>query len=234
MNCIIIDDEPIARRGMKRLVENDSRLDLRGVFSNADEAADFLAGNPIDLVFLDIQMPGTTGIEFARQIPDRTLIIFTTAYSEYAADSYEVDAMDYLVKPIDTARFSKAVTKAADYIALLRNQADEDEPARPASDYIIIKADRRYHRISHDDITYIEGLKDYVIIHLTDRRVVTRMTVKAMEEALPSDKFLRVNKSNIVNVKAVDSFDNNDVLIGDTEIVIGLAYRDNVIGRLLK
>lgn len=235
MKCLIVDDEPIARRGLKRLVDANPKLELCAMAADASEAAAYMAANPVDLVFLDIQMPGLTGIEFARQIPHDTLVIFTTAYSEYAVESYQVDAVDYLLKPIDPERFERAVNKAADYHTLLLKEARDAEMAKSAAEFIIVKADRRYHRVMYADILYVEGLKDYVIIHLNDgRRLVTRMTIKAMEETLPPDMFLRVNKSNIVRISAVDSFDSNDVFIRDTEFSIGLAFRDNVLKKLLQ
>lgn len=235
IKCLIVDDEPIARRGLKRLVDANPQLELSGMAASAEEAAALMADDPVDLVLLDIQMPGLTGIEFARQIPHDTLVVFTTAYSEYALESYQVDAVDYLLKPIDPARFDRAINKAVEYHELLVKGRDDAEEAKSATDFIIVKADRRYHRVMYGDILYIEGLKDYVIIHLNDgRRLVTRMTIKGMEECLPGDTFMRVNKSNIVNIGAVDSFDNNDVFVRDAEIAIGQSFRDTVLERLLK
>lgn len=235
INCIIVDDEPIARRGMKRLVEAHPQLNLLAALDSAEAALDFIATNDTDLIFLDIQMPGLDGLSLARRLPERTMVIFTTAYSDYAVDSYSVDAIGYLLKPIDRALFEKAVGKAVDYAVLLSRASGETADVRPAADYVIVKADRRFHRVPHADIRYVEGLKDYVILYLSEgRRIVTRATVKGMEEMLPSGMFLRVNKSNIVNLGAVDSFDSNDVFIGDTEISIGAVYRDSVTSRLLK
>lgn len=233
MNCIIIDDEPIARRGMARLVGNDSRLELKGSFASVEEGAAFMAENPVNLVFLDIRMPGMSGLDFARRIPEQTLVIFTTAYSEYAVDSYEVDAIDYLVKPIDPARFERAVGKAVEYKELLSRIPAEAAGKASSPEHILLKADRRYHRVPYDAILYVEGLKDYVIVHLDGRKIVTRMTIKGMEELLPAPLFVRVNKSYIVRLNAVDSFDSNDVFVGDTEIAIGAVYREAVLSRLL-
>lgn len=233
MRCIIVDDEPIARKGMRRLIDRHGGLEILEMFGNAADAEKFMSCNQVDLIFLDIEMPGTTGIEFAARIPRECMVIFTTAYSEHALESYQVDAVDYLVKPIDPARFEKAVEKAELYRRLLiqadRNAAVPD--VRP--EFIIVKADRKYLRIRVEDILYVEGLKDYLVIHLTDRKIVTRMTVKAMEEELPGEDFIRVNKSYIVNICKIDAFDNNDIMIGQTEISIGLSYRDSVISRLL-
>ena len=234
MKCIIIDDEPIARKGMKRLVDSRNELELLASFGNAETAEEFLEDNDVDLIFLDIEMPEINGIEFASRIPRECLVIFTTAYSEYALDSYEVEAIDYLVKPIDPARFNRAVDKAISYHALLDSASvSAGEPAVGVADHIIVKADRRYVKINLDDIVYIEGLKDYVIIHLPEKRVVTRLTLKGIEEVIPASGFIRVNKSYIVSRDRIDSFDSNDVFIGDTEISIGASYREAVLSSLL-
>lgn len=234
MKCIIIDDEPIARKGMKRLVDSRNELELLASFGNAETAEEFLEDNDVDLIFLDIEMPEIKGIEFAGRIPRKCLVIFTTAYSEYALDSYEVEAIDYLVKPIEPARFNRAVDKAISYHALLDSASvSAGEPAVGVADHIIVKADRRYVKINLDDIVYIEGLKDYVIIHLPEKRVVTRLTLKGIEEVIPASGFIRVNKSYIVSRDRIDSFDSNDVFIGDTEISIGASYREAVLSSLL-
>lgn len=232
MNCIIIDDEPMARKGMKRLVETRRDLHLAAMFDSSEAAIEWLQENCADLIFLDIEMRGLNGIEFARSLPLKSMVIFTTAYSEYALDSYEVEAIDYLMKPIDPTRFNKAVDRAVVYKGLLEevNEPNTD----PALDFIIVKADRKYVRVRLSDILYVEGLKDYVIIHVTDRKVITRMTVKAMEDMLPRKSFLRVSKSYIVNRDKIDSFDNNDVFIGEAEISIGISYKESVLNRLLK
>lgn len=233
MKCLIVDDEPIARRGMQRLVGRHNDMEICATLSSAEEACNFLKANDIDLVFLDIQMPGMTGMEFARLLPDKTMAIFTTAYSEYAVEGFEVNAIDYLVKPIDPHRFDKAVQKARDYAALLAASTESADNAKVADDYLIVKVDRKYVRVRFSDILFIEGLKDYVIVHTSDRKFITRLTVKGMEEMLPASNFMRVNKSYIANVDAIDSFDNNDIFIGDLEIAIGQSYKDGVLKRLL-
>lgn len=139
MKCIIIDDEPIARRGMKRLVESHPGLELAGMLDSAEAAIDFLSGNDVDLLFLDIQMPGMTGMELARRLPEKTMVIFTTAYSDFALESYEVDAVDYLMKPIDPMRFSRAVAKAEECASLIAGSSRDMGEARPAPDFIIVK-----------------------------------------------------------------------------------------------
>lgn len=231
MKCIIIDDEPIARKGMKRLIEFHSDLELTASLDSAESAEAWLSENQADLIFLDIEMPGMNGIEFARKLPEKCMVIFTTAYSDYALDSYEVEAIDYLVKPINKDRFNRAVARAVTYKNLVDltvvNSIDSD------LEYIIVKSDRKFVRIRLDDILYIEGLKDYVIIHLLDKRVITRMMVKSMEEMLPKNKFIRISKSYIVNKQKVEAFDNKDVNIGSTELAIGLSYREQVLNTLL-
>ena len=222
----------MARKGMKRLVDSRPELSLIAMLDSAEAASDWLAQNEADLIFLDIEMPGINGIEFARSLPPQSMVIFTTAYSEYAIDSYEVEAIDYIMKPIDPARFNKAVDRAIAYKALIDESEEKADSGDP--DFIIVKADRRYVRVRLSEILYVEGLKDYVIIHLKDRKVVTRMTIKTMEEMLPGKMFLRVSKSYIVNRERIDSFDSNDVFIGETEIGIGISYKESVLNALLK
>lgn len=239
MNCIVVDDEPLAREAMKLLIEESGRLQLIGSFNSAATASDFMEQNVVDLVFLDIQMPGITGIEFARTISKRTLVIFTTAYTEYALDSYEVDAIDYLIKPVEAERFLKAVDKALSYHSLLlKEEKDEKEGKETqeekeametivAAEYFFVKAERRYFKVNYSDILFIEGLKDYVILQLNDQRIITRMSLKAIFDLLPKSLFLRVNKSYIVNTNYIESFDNNDIFIKSYEIAIGNSYRDD-------
>ena len=247
MNCIIVDDEPLAREAMKLLIEESDNLQLIGSFNSAATASDFMEQqgvdlvflniqknqidslllHKVDLVFLDIQMPGITGIEFARTISKKTLVIFTTAYTEYALDSYEVDAIDYLIKPVEAERFQKAVDKALSYHSLLLKEEKEAIETIVAAEYFFVKAERRYFKVNFSDILFIEGLKDYVILQLNDQRIITRMSLKAIFDLLPKSIFLRVNKSYIVNTDHIESFDNNDIFIKSYEIAIGNSYRDD-------
>jgi DNA-binding LytR/AlgR family response regulator len=189
--------------------------------------------NPVDLVFLDIQMPGASGIEFARSIPKTTLVIFITAFTEYALDSYEVDAVGYLVKPVEPAKFRKAVEKALAYHSLL---LDEEKKAveNIGNEYIFVKSDRRYFKVNLKDILFIEGLKDYVVIQLDGKRIITRMSLKSIQELLPQSTFLRINRSYIINREQIDSFDNNDVFIKSYEIAIGNSFRESFFEELMK
>lgn len=223
MNCIIVDDEPLAREAIEALVLRHGGLTVAGQFNSARAAAEFMARNAVDLVFLDIRMPGMTGLELARMIPRTTLVIFTTAFGKYAVESYEVEAVDYLVKPVEQARFDKAVDKAIGYHALL---VSEEQPG-DAPDFVFVRSERRYVRVDFRDVLFVEGLKDYVIFQRTGDRVITKMTMKAVEELLPQG-FIRVNRSYIVNRDRIDSLDANDIFIGSHEIPIGESYRDAV------
>lgn len=233
MKCIIVDDEPIARKGVKKLVDQISQLELLDSFGSAEAAAEYIQTTEVDLIFLDIQMPGINGMEFARSIPKHTLIIFTTAYSEYALDSYEVDAIDYLVKPIDPAKFRKAVDKAITYHSLLLDE-EKKTVEDVEDDCIFVKSDRRYFKVNLKDILFIEGLKDYVIIQMDGQRIITHLSMKTMHNLLPQRTFLRINRSYIVNRNHIDSFDNNDVFIKQHEIAIGNSYRDAFFEELMK
>ena len=222
MNCLIVDDEPLARIGMERLIRQYSLLKLLGSFKNTAGIADFLKKNEVHLLFLDIEMPGVNGLEFARTLSEQTLVIFTTAYSQYALDSYEVDALDYLVKPITPERLKKAGAKAESYHQLLSQQKTDCESTD--TQYINIRANRRNYRIAHSDILYIEALKDYVIIHTFTDKYITWINLKNIHSQLPSALFVRVNKSCVVNVQHISSYTHQFVCIGETEIPIGRAY----------
>jgi DNA-binding LytR/AlgR family response regulator len=225
MNCIIVDDEPLAREGIRLLVSNNQQLTLMGAFSSALAAGDFLTGNKVDLIFLDIQMPGINGITFAKTVPSNTLVIFTTAFSEYALDSYEVDAIDYLVKPVVGERFQKAVQKALSYHSLLEMTDNSNEIETFSDDFIFVKADRRIFKVHFEDIGFIEGLKDYVVIHTPAQKIITAMNIKTIYDQLPKKHFIRVSKSYIVNFRHIASFDNNTIFIQGQEIPIGNSYR---------
>lgn len=230
MRCIIVDDEPIARIGMKKLIKEIPQLEFISDFEDAESASEFLLNNQIDLVFLDIQMSGINGIEFAKSIPKHTLVIFTTAFSEYALDSYEVDAIDYLVKPIEIDRFTKAVDKASCYLSLLM-EAEKEETPDIESDYIFVKSERKFFKVYYKDILFVEGLKDYVVIQTENKKIITKMYLKTIKDLLPQSLFFRVNRSYIINLQQVESFDNNDVFIRNYEIAIGNGYRDTFFSK---
>src|SRR5690554_7697808 len=189
MNCIIIDDEPLAREELQALLNEVSDIEIKAKFSSAIKALEFLQENEVDLIFLDIEMPLLNGLEFAMQIPEKTLIIFTTAYAQYALKSYEFDAVDYLLKPIDSSRLDKAVRKATLYSELLLEQKNTLESN--TAEFLFIKADRRYHKVYFKDIWFVEGLKDYVIIHTQNQKLITAMNLKNIHQKLPDNYFFR-------------------------------------------
>lgn len=225
MNCIVVDDEPLAREGIKSLIAKTKELKLLGSFGSANAAADFMAANSVDLIFLDIQMPGINGIDFAKAVPPKTLIIFTTAYTEFALDSYEVEAIDYLIKPVKFDRFQKAVSKAAGYLQLLRTDNSANNIETAADDYFFVRDGIKVFKVQFRDILFIEGLKDYVVLHTDEQKIMTAMNLKTIHDQLPQNTFVRISKSYIINVKQIDSFDNNNVFIRKHEIPIGNAYR---------
>ncbi|XHR96284.1 LytR/AlgR family response regulator transcription factor [Mucilaginibacter sp. UC70_90] len=226
MNCIIVDDEPLARKAIEKMVYQTDNLEAIASFNGADATSDFLTKNAVDLVFLDIQMPGVNGIEFARTIPKKTLVVFTTAFHEFASESYEVDAIDYLIKPIKLERFQKAVEKAQTYCKLFHTDYINSNIENISDDYIFVRAERRIHKVHFSDILFIEGLKDYVVIYLENQKVITLMNIKTIHDLIPKSFFVRVSKSYIINVNNIDSVDNNTVYIGKNEIPIGNIYRD--------
>lgn len=233
MNCIIVDDEPLARQGMEMNIASVASLQLLGSFSNALAASDFLRKEPVDLMFLDINMPELSGLDFLKSLRDAPLVIFTTAYPQYALESYELDAIDYLVKPIRIERFLKAVNKAENHLRLLQQEGNNNQVEKIEDDFVFIKADRKYFKIYFRDILYIEGLKDYVIIYTMDNKIITSMNVKTISAQLPASIFARVSKSYIVNVLHITSFDNEIVYIQNNEIPLGQSFKDEFLAQYI-
>jgi DNA-binding LytR/AlgR family response regulator len=228
MNCIIVDDEPLAREAVEMLVNSNEQLTLLGAFGSAQQAAAFVDANSVDLVFLDIHMAGMNGIDFARTIHRKSLIIFITAFSQYALDSYEVEAIDYLVKPLQADRFEKAVRKALSYHQLLlkvRSSAESDITFIEDG-YFFVKSNRKIIKVHFKDVLFIEGLKDYVVIHTTGQKIITAINIKTILDQLSKQHFFRISKSYIINLQHITSFDNNVVYIGRNEIPIGSAFRN--------
>ena len=234
MTCIIVDDEPLARQGMAMNISTVSSLQLLDSFSNALAANDFLRKQNADLMFLDINMPELSGLDFLKSLRNAPLVIFTTAYPQYALESYELDAIDYLVKPIRIERFLKAVNKAENHLRLLRQEGNNNQVEKIEEDYIFIKAERKYFKIYFKEILYIEGLKDYVIIYAGDNKIITSMNVKTIGAQLPETIFARVSKSYIVNVLHISSFDNELVYVQNNEIPLGQAFKDDFIKQYIE
>ena len=229
IRCIVVDDEPLAVEMLAGYVRRTPSLDLLSTFTDPVLALSAIRSSKPELVFMDIQMSDLNGLELSRLLPSETRIIFTTAFKEYAFESYEVGAIDYLLKPIKYQKFLEAVSKADKWFAMLSSEdAASREKERKSA---FIKVDGELRNIDFDDILYVAGMKDYVTVHLQsdDRPLVTHITMKAIEDLLPSDRFMRVHRSYIValdKISAIDSY--GDVLIGKTAVPVSDSYRKNV------
>jgi DNA-binding LytR/AlgR family response regulator len=233
INTIIVDDEPLAQDVLETYIEKIPELNLVTKCSNAIEANEALKANDIDLMFLDIQMPQLTGIDFLKTLTKPPLVIFTTAYPNYAIEGFELNALDYLLKPISLERFMKSVNKAIEQFELLNK---EDSPAGTDGknpDYIFVKADKKLVKINYSDILYIEGLKDYVIIRMDKGRVITLQTMKSLEDKLPSKMFKRIHRSYIVSISKINAIVGNMVEIMEKNqakhLPIGKNYREELL-----
>lgn len=229
INVLIVDDEPLAQEVLEAHVNRISDLHLVKKCSNALEAQEALSEHSIDLMFLDIQMPQVTGVEFLKNLENPPLVIFTTAYSNYAVEGFELNALDYLLKPVSFDRFSKAVEKAKEQIALRKTNEVEQSDV----DHIYVKSDKKLIRVKYSDIIYIEGLKDYVIIRMDAGRIITLQTMKSLEEKLPSKIFRRIHRSFIVSVDKIQAVEGNMIEIVEKgqakHIPIGKNYRDELL-----
>jgi DNA-binding LytR/AlgR family response regulator len=230
LRCVIIDDEPIARKGLKEYINDVDFLQLAGEFDNPMKAMDQLMQQPVDLIFLDIQMPKITGLEFLRSLSNPPAVIFTTAYPQYAIDGFELNAVDYLLKPFSFERFWKAVLK----VKLLQESGRTVVQTGSAEDYFFIKSDSKLVKIHYNDILFVEALQNYVAIHTTDKKFITYLTFKSVEEHLPSDQFLKIHKSYIIALARVDSIEGNEVRIGSHSLPISRTSRDEIMEKLLQ
>ncbi len=227
MTCAIIDDEPLAAELLASYAKKTTFLELVGTYNNAIDAMRVIRTTPVDLLFLDIQMPELSGLEFATILSPKTMIVFTTAFDRYAVESYKVNAVDYLLKPISYESFLHAANKALQLAETQNKQTRTKQGDR----FFYVKSEYKLIRIMMDDILYIEGLKDYVKIRLssTQKSVSCLMNMKTLEDYLPHPEFLRVHRSYIVNMKKVEAIDHLRIVFGDTLIPISDSYKDNVI-----
>lgn len=230
INCIIIDDEPLARKGLKEYIADVDFLNLVGEFDNALKGAGTINGGEAQLLFLDIQMPKITGLNFFKTLSSPPPVIFTTAYPQYALEGFEVNALDYLVKPISFERFFKAALKAREFYEIRETNTQEGN----SSEYFFIKADNKLIKILYDEVLYVEALQNYVTIHTVSKKYMTYLTFKSVEEYLPADKFLKVHKSYIVAALRIDSIEGNDIRIGQHHIPISRNHKEEVMDKLLK
>ena len=230
INCIIIDDEPLARAGLKEYVADIDFFNLLGEFDNPLSATEILGSGKVHLLFLDIQMPRIHGIDFFKTLKDPPAVIFTTAYPQYALDGFEVNALDYLVKPISFDRFLKAALRAKEFYGLRQNDKTE---ATDNAAYFFIKADNRVVKIFYTDILFVEALQNYVTIYTTEKKYISYLTFKSVEDYLPSIDFIKVHKSYIIAAAKVDSIDGNEIRMGAHHIPISRSLKDDVMEKLL-
>lgn len=231
IKAIIVDDEPLAQDVLETYIGKMPDLELVRKCGNAFEANEALKEGNIDLMFLDIQMPQLTGVEFLKSLANPPIVIFTTAYPDYAVEGFELNAIDYLLKPISLERFMKAVNKANEMIKVRKGESNHDDSDH--KEFFFVKADKKLIKCNYDDILYIEGLKDYVIIRQDTSRIITLQTMKSLEAKLPSDKFKRIHRSYIVNIDRIRAIVGNMVEVQEKgqakHIPIGKNYRDDLL-----
>ncbi|MGE8293306.1 MAG: LytR/AlgR family response regulator transcription factor [Sphingobacterium sp.] len=227
---IVIEDEPLARRGLVKLLKGYDFLECLGMYGNTEDARMVMEEQPLDLIFLDINLPEESGWDFAQFIPAHIQIIFTTAYPNYALESYELNALDYLLKPIAEDRLKKALDKAVNHF----QQKVAEKGAVSPTDHIFVKADRKLFRLELNEIQYIEAMKDYVMIHTKDKKLMVAMNIKTIFNQLPNTDFVRINKSFVVNLNKVESVDNHWVTIAGFEMPLGASFKDDLLERIKK
>ncbi len=224
MSCIIVDDEPVARKILHEFVEHVPFLELAGKFENATKAEAFLKTSNVDIIFLDIEMPKVSGLQFLQKMHIESIVILTTAFPQYALEGYELDIIDYLLKPFAFNRFLKAVQKAKDYHAL-KNQAS----AVLQPSYLFIKSDKRIEKIEVADILYVESVGNYVSVYTTGKKILAYLTLKSLESQLPLDEFIKIHQSFLVNASKIDAIEGNEVKVGGNSLPISRNYREPVM-----
>jgi DNA-binding LytR/AlgR family response regulator len=234
IKCLIIDDEPPAQTVLKKYIAQVSSLELSGVCNNAVEAISFLQNQSVSLLFLDIQMPGLLGTKFIRTMNNPPKVIFTTAYRKFAVEGFELNAVDYLLKPISFDRFIMGVNKVLQLNLQLKTEnthvsEPDSESTRP---FLYLRADRKMVRILFDEILFIESLKDYIRIVTINKTVVSRQSISSLEDMLPRNQFLRIHRSYIVAMSRIDSFNGETIDIGNNELPIGRLFKHVVSSQL--
>lgn len=226
IRCIIVEDEVLAQEVIQRHMQSFDNLELAGIFRTAPETINILQTGNIDLMFLDIRLPGMTGLHFLQSLQNPPLVILTTAYAEYAVESYELNVMDYLLKPISFERFSKAVQKITD--GRLFTQVTKED-ASPAAEHIFIRSNSKFFKVNFTEIIYIQGMKDYLKIHTATYTLITHQTMNDIEKQLPTGKFMRIHKSYIIALAYIKSVYGNAVELEKITIPIGISYKDEVM-----
>lgn len=233
LKCLIVDDEPTAREILESHLQKINLVQIAGSCKNAFEALEITKREPIDLIFLDINMPEISGLSFVKLIDKKTKVIFTTAYREYAVDGFDLQAVDYLLKPISPERLIQGINKFLEErkLILVEKRQVETEAKNP---FIFVRSDRKMIKINFSEIQFIESFSDYLKIHLTEKTIVTRETISAIEAKLPNKKFLRTHRSFIVSFSKIDSFTNEVLEVGERMIPISRSYKKAVLERLEK
>ncbi len=233
LNCLVIDDEPLARKGLENYIQELDFLNLVGMGNNPMELTALLNQFDVDLIFLDIQMPIMNGIEFLKIKQNLPLVILTTAYPSYALEGYQLDVIDYLLKPITFNRFFQAANKANDYHQLLYSSSSKSIDQSPARDSFFIKCDNRYEKIFFDDILFVQALQNYVTIHTKSKKYITLLFLKNVEEYLDAKQFIRVHKSFIVSVPQIERIEKTKIIIGDHQIPMSRNFRSEILDKIL-
>lgn len=231
MRCCVVDDEPLAARLIASYIEKTSFMQLTGVYGSARDAVRAIMAGEVDVVFLDIRMPQLDGVEFARLVPERVQIVFTTAYSDYAVEAFRIGASDYLLKPVSFEEFSTSARRVySRYNLMTAKDKTSDEIAPKADGRILVKLRHGMEQIDTDDIVVVEGLKDYVKIYAANRSaaIVTLSSMRTIERHLPEDSFLRVHRSYIINTRRITRMDRQKILVSGREIPVGDSYRGKV------
>jgi len=231
LDCLVVDDEPVARKLMLEYIADVDFLELKGCVENALKAIGVLNSQPIDLIFLDINMPKLTGIEFLRVSDNLPAVILTTAYAEYAIDGFELDVLDYLVKPFSFERFLKACNKAREFLELRKTSA---EPGKTNSAYFFVKCDNRIEKVMYNDLLAIEGSLNYITLHTVNGKLIVYHTLKGIADKLPGDRFLKVHKSFIVNLDRIKSIEGNEISLGNLKILISQNLHNKVLDTIIK
>jgi DNA-binding LytR/AlgR family response regulator len=226
IKCIIVEDEVLAQDVLKSHLDRLGSLELVGIYRNALEAGAAVASQDVDIMFLDIRLPGMTGLQFLSGLKDSPLVVLTTAYAEYALESYEFNVIDYLLKPISFDRFSRTVNKILDN-RLFTPAAKEADPF--SNDHIFIRSNSKFFRVNFAEILYIQGSRDYLKIHTPDYSLITHQTMNDLEKSLPSRQFIRVHKSYIVALRHIRSIYGNSIELGKATIPIGVSFKDSVM-----
>ena len=231
-NVMIVDDEFLAQKLLQDYVSKVEMLQLVATCSNAFEAIEALKSNRVDIMLLDIQMPDLTGLELVKSLNKKPAVIFTTAYSEYAVDAFNLAVSDYLLKPFDFPRFVQAINKAIGNVKPQPEASPKADTISKSNDFITVKADYKLYKINYDDLLFIEGQHEYVTFHTTERRITALFALKDLEELLLKDRFVRVHKSYIVSFKHIQDLDKSDVTVSGNKIPVGASYRDELLARL--